>query len=453
MTSDCGAPCREEAEFSVKFILTSLKFDNPDVCLAEVLIVVTFDGNVFKFEDLEKNEDGELKFVGQEIVLQLTPERFSEKLHQCPVMFDLCIGCDELGTFKLNISECFADAVKCDEFASQTSTGSRKFLNEDEEEVAAMDLIFQVTRTNDEATQKLNKMMRKNFEEKKRKLRAKEMDNLSSSFDDDSQMSLSCDDTDLCPIDEDSELPSTSCPFSSSIKSKSTRSKCCSDIAASLDILDFEEDQKTTCKGCGGVSISGITCENKNLLCDDDVDVKTSNSCQKLQMLQKCPSKQSISPYKPQSCQSTKPRICPECFEDLSVIPNKASCPKCTERSRFQPKLLDMRSECTKNEMSQDIRDHIKSVFEEIFFETKNQLLGDWKRLSKKKTGCKKDCEGIIRRESKSLPRLATRRRKKIIFQLFMFLLLLFTGTQKFSLLPTNLEKQSLKDLERRITP
>ena len=149
------------------------------------------------------------------------------------------------------------------------------------------------------------------------------------------------------------------------------RSKCQSDIAASLDICDYSGDQQTYCNACEKFSISGVTCDNKSLT--------------KIQQVLTCKSEEKI-PMKCDPCKVQTPaekRICHECFEDLSVLPCNASCPNCAHHDQLQRKLISLKSQKVKKQESEQIRNCIRSVVEEIFFDTKDQLIKDWQRLKK----------------------------------------------------------------------
>lgn len=372
----CQEACQEDAEFKLQFVVTSLKFlgrGKKGKDLTDVFIIVTFDGNVFKFHDLKEDEFGDLVFVGHELIMQLSPESFSKKLRSCPIMFDLCRDCDELGTFMLEVPECFVEAVKCDEFAMETITTVQTF-TKDGAEVADAGLVFRVQReTEDAAAQKLKKAMKKKLADKK-KVDVESSDSSSLSSD-----SLDCD-ADLCPKDE---CLTQACPSLGNSKSNPNSSKCCSDIAAPLDVRDFTDDQKSFCNGCGGFSISGVTCQNKKLIFGNEPSGPSSMCSSATKTPRKCQSQQSV-------VVEPKPRICPECFENLTVIPNDAPCPNCLQRAQLQRKPISFLRESQKTEQDQMIRDSIKSIFEEIFLETKDKLINDWNRLKCAKKKLKK---------------------------------------------------------------
>lgn len=376
MTEECGTVCKEIAEFSMKFVIMSLDMSDKgkENGFEDVLLAITFDGNVIKMENLEESEEGGLKNVGQELILQSTPENLAAKFRSSPIMFDLSRACNELGTYKLEITDCFIDALKCEEFKSETCKVDVTFIR-DGIENAEMSLAYQVSRTTDGS---LYKGLQSKMKKKKKNLvdtKSIDMENISDGFDDltDSEINLTCDDTDLCPIDEEesADCRTTSFPISTS-KSKSSRSKCCSDISKSQDC---SSSQKTACTGCGGISISGITCVNKLSGFEKSKPCK-SRSQSTIRSKGKCEA-------------SNKSRVCTECFEDLTVLPNNEACPKCTARSKHHHRLVSFKSENSKQCESQKMRECIKSIFEEIFIETKDRLVDDWKRLhhvTKKKT-------------------------------------------------------------------
>lgn len=415
MSQECGTLCNEVTQFSLKFIITSLVLTDKKERKGyeDILITMTFEGNVIKIEKFETNDVGELKLIGRGLNLQLTPTMMSLKLRSCPIMLNLARGCDELGTLKLEITDYFADAVKCEEFSSESVTNELKFVK-DEAINAKMNFVLQVSRpAATEASGKLNKLF-KDYAKKQTEavkeshLEAERVENgsYSSCCDDDTESNTTCE-TDLCPIDEESGVqPSTSFMLSSSTKSKSSRSKCCSDIATSLNLHDYSDGQKTFCAGCGGVSISGVTCDNKSILksvktltnCDSSCKLDDSRNST-VASLCKSSSRHSIGTNI--SCSPSIPRLCSECFENLSAIPKDADCPKCIHNSQLQRRFISYKSEQVKIQETQKVRDCIKSIFEEIFLEAKDRLVNDWKRLSRK--GKKKGRKSInVDRNNKS---------------------------------------------------
>lgn len=383
---NCGAICKEDTSFSLKFVITSLKLtdDEESSDFDDILVAITFDGNVIKIEKIEGNGEGGIQFIGRGLDLRLSPEQFSEKLRTCPIMLNLSRGCIDMGTVKLEISDCFVDAVKCEEFSSETCTKEIKFVKEDEEN-ATMTLVLQVLRENDE---NLFKGLKK--PKKKAVTVNDEVSNVDSLSTSCSVMTLSCS-TDHGPFDDETEHRATS-----SNRSKSTRSKCLSDIATSLDIHDYSRNQHTFCNGCGQFSISGITCDNKNLMaslpespCKSDVKIHCGSEV-------KSPCKASLA----SNCKKSVNRICSECFEDLSVVPYDAPCPQCAFHAQLQRKLISFKSEEVITEKSEKIRDCIKSVLEEIFLDEKERLVKDWQRLKRKPKKKPKKAEKEKRRSS-----------------------------------------------------
>lgn len=220
MSRECDSACKEETEFLLKFIITSLTLTDNEASeeLNDILVVITFDGNVIKIEDFESNADGNMKYVGRQLTLQMSPEMFSKKLRTCPIMLDLSRGCTELGTLKVQITDCFADAVKCEEFSSEATTNEFNFVK-DEVKNASMIMILEVSRPTDDETSTMTKNLYGGYAKKKSEIAKKKLqetlvkaESEDVSLSSNSGSNTSCE-TDLCPIDEDSndrqaQLPS-----------------------------------------------------------------------------------------------------------------------------------------------------------------------------------------------------------------------------------------------------
>lgn len=130
MTQPCGDDCNEESEFLVSFVVTSLLMnDNESSQLfSDVLVSITWLGNVVK---LKNEQEGVEEFNEKmDLMIHATPTYLSTMLKTSPIMLDLSRGCTELGTIKLDISDCFADAVLCAEFNSQTVSVDLKFIKD-----------------------------------------------------------------------------------------------------------------------------------------------------------------------------------------------------------------------------------------------------------------------------------------------------------------------------------
>lgn len=158
-------------------------------------------------------------------------------------------------------------------------------------------------------------------------------------------------------------------------------------MAASNDIRDYFDNQKTFCDGCGGLSVSGITCEHRSMLHGNGTKFNySSESAGKVSC--KSPSIRSIATARKNRLSNA--RFCEECFEDLTVVPNGAPCPTCTHRIKLDRKLVLFKSKAAEEEETQKVRHVIKSIFEDIFLETKDQLVVDWQRLKRTNRVCKK---------------------------------------------------------------
>ena len=386
MSRECDTACKEEAEFLLKFIITSLTLSDKEAYeeFKDILVAITFDGNVIKIENFENGVDGEMKKVGRQLTLQTTSELLSEKFRTCPIMFDLSRGCAELGTLKVDITNCFADAVKCEEFSSEATVNEFKFVK-DGNENGTMNMIFEVSRPAEDENSQAMKKLYQGYTRKKSEVKRKlvkvpsivdfNVESLSSSSP--SGSNITCE-TDLCPLEEDSDDrcgQPKSHSLTSSTKSKSGHSKCCSDVA----VHDFPYNQKTFYNGCGGFSTSGVTCENKVSRCRKSADNCAKYPCKSTPVAMNSTYK------KPRS------RICNECFEDLSNVPKCVPCPNCVYRNKLNRRLVLFKNEAILGDETQKVRGVVKSIFEEIFLETKDRLVNDWKRLKcDNKKVCKK---------------------------------------------------------------
>lgn len=149
MAQPCGDECNQEAEYQVSFVVTSLEMMDKDKgqMFSDVLMIVTWDGNVVKL--MNDDEEAETFDQSMNLLIHATAANFSKKLKESPIMFDLTRKCNELGSTKLTISECFADAVLCDDFSSQTVTNEFKFIM-NERKNAEMTAYFRVQKLLDD---------------------------------------------------------------------------------------------------------------------------------------------------------------------------------------------------------------------------------------------------------------------------------------------------------------
>lgn len=204
MTQPCGDDCNQETEFLVSFVVMSLEMTDrqSSQLFKDVLVVITWDGNVVKLKN--ENEDAEEFIESMKLLVHGTPNHMATILKTSPIMFDVSRGCSELGSTKLEISECFADAVLCADFNSQTVTVDLKF-SKNEIDNANMTAYFRIQKLlNDGNSQNLFKELSskksdhaKKLEKQRKKLEAGGADN--DDYDDDSENDP-CDDF-ACPDD------------------------------------------------------------------------------------------------------------------------------------------------------------------------------------------------------------------------------------------------------------
>lgn len=370
--------CQENMEFVLKVTITKLKLLGKEASkgFEGIQLNLTLDSNVMKIENIDAADEN--VNIVQELRFQLSPEKFNQKLHFSPVMVNLSRNCDNMGTIKIAIADCFADAVMCDEFAVETIEGGYTFKHEGVN-FCEMEMSLQIVRSASECTEFTDFIRRREKAIAKKNARKSTTDDLSSISESTGDFSCDSDDltTNMCPLGESESYgritsrASTSKSMKSSVRSSV---KCRSDIATSLDVNDFRDDQKTFCHGCGGVSISGVTCENKAFI------------------------PEAFSPRPPskaQPCKLPAHRICSECFEDLSEIPEKYPCPKC-ERHKELMRTISFKSPREVKREESKTRNCVRSIFEEILLKDKERVERDMRRLR----GIE-DFEGVEKRKKK----------------------------------------------------
>lgn len=143
-TQSCGKPCNEDADFTITFLINSLTLTNESKYSSdEKLLTVTWDGNVFRSTATESME--EFKGRRQVLYIHCTPMQLNRKLKSSPILMNLTAFCEDLGTVKFPLTDCFCDAVLCNEFNSQTFKNDFKFVK-DEIEHGAMDIDLKIQR-------------------------------------------------------------------------------------------------------------------------------------------------------------------------------------------------------------------------------------------------------------------------------------------------------------------
>lgn len=363
MSLDQCKSCKENVEFLLKMTIANLQLCGVEFKLGYdgLKLAVTLDGFVKKFDELSNEED-----IVCDLLFQATPENFNHKLHNSPIMLNFSRDAYELGTVKISIADCFADAVMCDEFEGQRFE-TEYIIEKNKIKTCAFDLSFYITRKPGDCQEFADYLKKRDRLQKKEKKVSSSDESLN-----DGLSGLNCDQyltTDDCPFDSDSFDLSSFRPSTSKSKS-SHKSKCRSDIATSIDNKDL---QKTPCPACGGFSVSGITCENKEMLSEIYQNDSLSKICESFKV------------PKPQKCEIPVNRICSECFEDLSVVPHNAPCPKCDAYKRQLQHVVSFKSEKQQRREEEKIRSCLRSIFEEILLGDKARVEEDMKRLKGEK--------------------------------------------------------------------
>lgn len=348
---------KEQCEFSlkIKILKLNLKDKEKDRGFEDIALSFTLDSNVTRIENISSLDEN--VNIVKEVFCQTTPENFVKKLKTSAILINLIRECADLGTVKIQITDCFTDAILDDEFSSEKMICDYTFVK-DGNENASMELELHVNRTSvdNEAIKDFLRANAKRNERQKNKGRLVSEQYESSLSSGDGFSSFVCDADllkELCPPkDNNTNITSAS--------TKSKASKCFSDIATSLDVNKFSEGQKTFCHGCRGYSISGITCDNKNLLsqCLSDESEKVN-----------CKSRKKDTKAK---CDQPVYRICSECFADLSILPEDVGCPNCSCASKINK--LEERQKNKKKVCTDTSISYFQKMLKDIFVcDTKKQ--------------------------------------------------------------------------------
>lgn len=128
-TQPCGTDCTTDADFVLTFNITCITLANEAKFLSyEKVLTITWDNNVLRSTALERLQD----LTGPVVIkVHCTPAELSYKLKTCPILFNMTAVCDDLGTIRFPMSNCFCDAVMCTDFSSQTIRNDFKFVKDD----------------------------------------------------------------------------------------------------------------------------------------------------------------------------------------------------------------------------------------------------------------------------------------------------------------------------------
>ncbi|KAG5669737.1 hypothetical protein PVAND_000031 [Polypedilum vanderplanki] len=314
----------ETTEYHLKFIIQKLNFlnqDNNENGLKNITLSFDFDSKVIHIENIQDK----IFPIGHEISLPMSAKIFSEKLKDIHLMINLnqSDSSADLGFLKISLNN-FGDKVLCDDFESEKIIVEEKFVHENIE-TAEIGIVIEINCSN--FINPLKNILTKNKAEKRQ-----QFEEIPVSI---SSVESICDNN-TTEKEESSQLESSHLYPSSSNKpsSKSKSGKCLSDIATSLELDSFSDKETIYCNECCGFSISGVTCQNKIVL--ESISKSESNSTSEF----KTNSKEVSSNTRPKVTKlclkkcSTVRRICSECFEDLSQLPENAPCHKCAREEK-----------------------------------------------------------------------------------------------------------------------
>lgn len=194
-TEPCEPGCNEVNEFLFSFIINSIDLKNEDKYSPEKTLSFTWDGNVKKLYAKSLVSD----FIGKtELIVFASPMDMFKKLRNSPIMLNLMASCDDLGTIKLPISHCFAEAVLCGDFNSQRIKNEFKF-TKDGKETASVDMDFlieKIPRESEAVVLKAFEISNKNYQ---KKLKQKMKKKIGTSADNDEE---EVDDEEVSPCPE-----------------------------------------------------------------------------------------------------------------------------------------------------------------------------------------------------------------------------------------------------------
>lgn len=185
MKEPCGDVCGEETDYVVTFGITSLQMTDAKRMEAfdQVFIIVAWSGMVVKLRQAEESEE----FTEQHSwEIHLTPHQMSQKLKSSPIMLNLVRGCDDLGNAMLPITECFSDAILCEDFNSETVVNDFKFVLNDQEN-GSMKAFFRVQKLLDDGVSGsvFKSLKKKLAKTRKPKSGSKNVDDFESDDDED----------------------------------------------------------------------------------------------------------------------------------------------------------------------------------------------------------------------------------------------------------------------------
>lgn len=197
-SQSCGKVCNEDADFALTFLINSLTLANADKYSEdEKVLTITWGGNLIRTIALDSLE----KFQGHRQVINVhcTPMQLNQKLKSNPLLMNLTAFCENLGTVKFPLTDCFCDAVLCNDFNSQVLSNDFKFIyNEVENGTIDVDLKIEKLKSQEAVSDAFKKARDEAAKRKRKKAREQY-----GSDDDDEDDEALCRGEFLCP----NELP------------------------------------------------------------------------------------------------------------------------------------------------------------------------------------------------------------------------------------------------------
>lgn len=192
----CGKECNEDADFAMTFSINCFALTNEEKLSGdEKLLSITWDGNVVRKMAKESLED----FKGpQTLRIHCTPAQLNRKLKTSPIFMNLMAVCEDLGTIKFPLTDCFCDAVLCSDFNSQVLKNDFKFIN-NEIEHGTMEVDLKIERMDNQ--QSMFEAIKKSQELSSKRRRQKKKTGMQSDSDSDEENEAHCRVDFPCPQD------------------------------------------------------------------------------------------------------------------------------------------------------------------------------------------------------------------------------------------------------------
>ncbi|KAG5675133.1 hypothetical protein PVAND_005062 [Polypedilum vanderplanki] len=162
MKEPCKVNCNRNADFKITFLINSIILIDADYYKdVDKIISITWDGNVFR-SMLDDPPNG----WQERLLVHCTSQQLSEKFKSCPIIMNLSTeDNEEIGEVKIPISNCFCDALICENFkVERMNTKFTLYQGEEESALIDIDVIVQRSELDGSALDSLEKSTSKDFQ-------------------------------------------------------------------------------------------------------------------------------------------------------------------------------------------------------------------------------------------------------------------------------------------------